>query len=85
MLILSTLRRPRLGQLSRVRAKGWGGDKRNGDGLRTLYVEREGELLQPRTGKPQPPAPLLRRGPGSCDAARPPAAHSVNVPRRFFS
>jgi hypothetical protein len=43
---------------SRVRAKGWGGDSRNGDGVRTLYVEPRGELLQPRTGKPQIPAPL---------------------------
>jgi hypothetical protein len=43
---------------SRVRAKGWGGDARNGDGQRTLYVEARGELIQPRTGKPQPPAPL---------------------------
>ena len=43
---------------SRVRAKGWGGDPRNGDGHRTLFVEPRGELIQPRTGKPQPPAPL---------------------------
>ncbi|HIG26891.1 MAG TPA: DUF1553 domain-containing protein [Verrucomicrobiales bacterium] len=43
---------------SRVRAKGWGGDSRNGDGGRTLYVLPQGELIQPRTGKPQPPAPL---------------------------
>jgi len=43
---------------SRVRAKGWGGDSRGGDGARTLFVEDRGELLQPRTGKPQPPAPL---------------------------
>jgi hypothetical protein len=43
---------------ARVRAKGWGGDTRNGDGVRTLYVEPRGDLLQPRTGKPQPPAPL---------------------------
>ena len=43
---------------ARVRAKGWGGDARNGDGIRTLYVEPRGDLLQPRTGKPQPPAPL---------------------------
>ncbi len=43
---------------SRVRAKGWGGDTRNGDGIRTLYVEPQGDLIQPRTGKPQPPAPL---------------------------
>jgi hypothetical protein len=43
---------------SRVRAKGWGGDTRSGDGIRTLYVEERGELIQPRTGKPQIPAPL---------------------------
>lgn len=43
---------------SRVRAKGWGGDARNGDGKRTVYVTTQGELLQPSTGKPQPPAPL---------------------------
>ncbi|MCB1076662.1 MAG: DUF1553 domain-containing protein [Verrucomicrobiae bacterium] len=43
---------------SRVRAKGWGGDARNGDGIRTVYVEPRGDLIQPRTGKPQPPAPL---------------------------
>ncbi len=43
---------------ARVRAKGWGGDARNGDGRRTVYVEPQGDLIQPRTGKPQPPAPL---------------------------
>ncbi len=43
---------------SRVRAKGWGGDTRSGDGVRTLYVEPRGDLIQPRTGKPQTPAPL---------------------------
>ena len=43
---------------SRVRAKGWGGESRSGDGLRTLYVESRGDLLQPKTGRPQPPAPL---------------------------
>ncbi|WP_182869460.1 DUF1549 and DUF1553 domain-containing protein [Stieleria mannarensis] len=43
---------------ARVRAKGWGGDGRNGDGLRTLYVSTTGELIQPNRGKPQPPAPL---------------------------
>lgn len=43
---------------ARVRAKGWGGDSRNGDGARTLYVEARGDLLQPKTGRPQPPAPL---------------------------
>ena len=43
---------------SRVRAKGWGGDPRNGDGERTVYIAPRGDLIQPRTGKPQPPAPL---------------------------
>ncbi len=43
---------------SRVRAKGWGGDGRNGDGLRTLFVVDRGDLIQPLTGKPQPPATL---------------------------
>ena len=43
---------------ARVRAKGWGGDPRSGDGQRTVYVESTGDLIQPRTGKPQPPAPL---------------------------
>ncbi|NNE90413.1 MAG: DUF1553 domain-containing protein, partial [Verrucomicrobiales bacterium] len=43
---------------ARVRGKGWGGDSRNGDGIRTLYVEPRGDLIQPRTGKPQIPAPL---------------------------
>lgn len=43
---------------SRVRAKGWGGDFRSGDGVRTLYVAERGELVQPLTGKPQPPTPL---------------------------
>jgi hypothetical protein len=43
---------------SRVRAKGWGGDSRGGNGKRTLFVETRGDLLQPRTGRPQPPAPL---------------------------
>lgn len=43
---------------ARVRAKGWGGDGRNGDGLRTVYVEPRGEVIQPLTGRPQPPRPL---------------------------
>ncbi len=43
---------------SRVRGKGWGGDYRNGDGNRTVFTVEEGELIQPRTGKPQPPRPL---------------------------
>ena len=43
---------------ARVRAKGWGGDTRSGDGKRTLFINPEGDLIQPRTGKPQPPTPL---------------------------
>ena len=43
---------------SRVRAKGWGGDYRNGDGLRVVYSDTQGELIQPSRGTPQPPAPL---------------------------
>lgn len=43
---------------ARVRAKGWGGDTRSGDGARTLFIADRGDLIQPRTGKPQPPAPL---------------------------
>jgi hypothetical protein len=43
---------------ARVKAKGWGGEGREGDGRRTLYVAESGELVQPRTGKPQPPMPL---------------------------
>ena len=43
---------------ARVRGKGWGGDSRNGDGKRTLVVLDQGDLIQPITGKPQPPAPL---------------------------
>lgn len=44
--------------LSRVKAKGWGGDTRGGDGVRTLFVSSRGDLVQPSTGAPQPPAPL---------------------------
>lgn len=43
---------------ARVRAKGWGGDARSGDGKRTLLVLDRGDLIQPSRGKPQPPAPL---------------------------
>ena len=43
---------------TRVRAKGWGGDSRNGDGKRTLFVLDRGDVIQPSTGQPQPPAPL---------------------------
>ena len=43
---------------ARVRAKGWGGDSRNGDGKRTLVVMERGDLIQPTTGRAQLPAPL---------------------------
>ena len=43
---------------ARVRAKGWGGDGRDGDGIRTVVVLDRGDLIQPLTGKPQLPAPL---------------------------
>jgi hypothetical protein len=43
---------------SRVRAKGWGGDYRSGDGNRIVFSDTQGELIQPSTGKPQPPRPL---------------------------
>lgn len=43
---------------ARVRGKGWGGDFRNGDGNRVIFVDDQGEVLQPRTGKPRPPRPL---------------------------
>ena len=43
---------------ARVRAKGWGGAASSGDGLRTVFVVDKGELIQPLTGKPQPPTPL---------------------------
>jgi hypothetical protein len=43
---------------SRVRAKGWGGDYRSGDGLRVVYTDTQGELIQPSRGIPQSPRPL---------------------------
>lgn len=43
---------------SRVKAKGWGGDSRSGDGRRTIFVANHGELVQPITGVPQVPKPL---------------------------
>jgi len=43
---------------ARVRGKGWGGDFRNGDGNRTIFLADRGEVLQPRTARPQPPKPL---------------------------
>jgi len=43
---------------ARVRGKGWGGDYRSGDGQRMIFTVPDGELIQPRTGKPQAPRPL---------------------------
>jgi hypothetical protein len=43
---------------ARVHAKGWGGELRNGNGVRTLFVTSRGDLVQPSKGVPQPPAPL---------------------------
>jgi Protein of unknown function (DUF1553)/Protein of unknown function (DUF1549) len=43
---------------ARVRGKGWGGDFRSGDGKRVIFTVERGELIQPRTGRPQPPRPL---------------------------
>ncbi|HET6425243.1 MAG TPA: DUF1549 and DUF1553 domain-containing protein [Planctomycetaceae bacterium] len=43
---------------SRVRGKGWGGDFRNGDGNRTIFLADRGELIQPRVAKAQLPKPL---------------------------
>ena len=43
---------------ARVRAKGWGGETRDGDSGRTVLVLDRGDLIQPLRGKPQMPAPL---------------------------
>ena len=43
---------------ARVRGKGWGGDFRSGDGNRTIFLADQGEVLQPRTSRPQLPKPL---------------------------
>ncbi len=43
---------------ARVRSKGWGGASESGDGNRVVFVSTEGELIQPRTGRPQAPRPL---------------------------
>jgi len=43
---------------ARVRAKGWGFGGKDKEGKRTLLVSLTGELVQPRTGHPQVPAPL---------------------------
>jgi hypothetical protein len=43
---------------ARVRAKGWGGNVNTGDGLRIVYSDTQGELIQPSRGEPQKPCPL---------------------------
>jgi len=43
---------------ARVRAKGWGGEVRDGDAGRSVYIVDRGDLIQPLRGKPQPPAAL---------------------------
>ena len=43
---------------ARVRGKGWGGDRRSGDGNRVIFLADFGEVLQPRLGRPQLPRPL---------------------------
>ncbi|MBM3966412.1 MAG: DUF1549 domain-containing protein, partial [Planctomycetes bacterium] len=43
---------------ARVRAKGWGGEVRDGDAGRSVYIVDRGDLIQPLRGRPQPPAPL---------------------------
>lgn len=43
---------------ARVRGKGWGGDRRSGDGNRVIFLADSGEVIQPRVGRPQPPRPL---------------------------
>lgn len=43
---------------ARVRGKGWGGDRRNGDGNRVIFLADYGEVMQPRIARPQPPKPL---------------------------
>lgn len=43
---------------ARVRGKGWGGDRRSGDGNRVIFLADHGEVLQPRIARAQPPRPL---------------------------
>ena len=58
---------------ARVRAKGWGGDFRGGDGLRIVYSDTQGrsDPAEP-TGKPQPPRPLDGQPLPFDDTERPP-------------
>src|SRR4029453_16922614 len=73
---------------ARVRAKGWGGDPRSGDGRRTLYVESGGDLNPPRTGTPTPPHPTAHgkarppRPAGCARAGSRGSARQAGVPRR---
>ena len=59
-----------------MRAKGWGGEPRNGDGARTLFVADHGDLVQPSKGVPQPAAPL---------DAKPLAADSAEDRREYLA
>ena len=43
---------------ARVQAKGWGGNAAAGDGNRIIFADVRGDLIQPSTGRPQPPQPL---------------------------
>src|SRR3954468_10083549 len=61
---------------ARVRAKGWGGEFRKGDGARTLFVADHGDLVQPSKGVPQPAAPL---------DAKPLAAESAEDRREYLA
>ena len=61
---------------ARVRAKGWGGETRDGDSARTLLVLDRGDLIQPLRGKPQPPAPL---------DAKPLDIHSTDDRREYLA
>src|SRR5690606_20232086 len=44
--------------ISLVHGKGWGADRRSGDGNRVIFAADFGEVIQPRLGRPQVPKPL---------------------------
>jgi hypothetical protein len=71
---------------ARVRAKGWGGDFRGGDGLRVVYSDTQGELVQPSQGKPQPPRPLDGQAVAFDDTAdrRVPLAQWLTAPQNPY-
>jgi hypothetical protein len=71
---------------SRVRAKGWGGDARSGDGKRTLVVLERGDLIQPSRGKPQLPAALDQPplDPSDTSDRREPLAAWLTSPRNSY-